>query len=78
MEILVRNSAVTSQAGNYVILHLAPGTYTVTVEASGFRRLIHENIVVNVDTYTRLDVQLEVGEVVEEITDETLKGGVPH
>ena len=61
-------SAVTSQAGNYVILHLAPGTYTVTVEASGFRRLIHENIVVNVDTYTRLDVQLEVGEVVEEIT----------
>jgi hypothetical protein len=64
----VRSSTVTLKAGNYVIHHLVPGTYEVRVEATGFRRLVRENVVVSVDSIVRLDVQLQVGDLVEEIT----------
>ncbi len=44
-------SATTNQEGTYTIPFLRPGTYTLTVEMSGFQ------------TYTRKDMRLEVSQV---------------
>src|SRR5262249_42220240 len=44
------------------------------IEAVGFRRFVRENVVVDVDSIARLDVQLEVGDVTNEIT---VRGGAP-
>ena len=57
----------TNESGNYVFTTLPPGTYTVTVEASGFKKEIRRNIDVIVNTNTRVDAQLTPGAVSETI-----------
>src|SRR5580704_8191897 len=37
-------SVITDASGNFTISNLPPGTYTVTVEVSGFKRLSQENV----------------------------------
>jgi Carboxypeptidase regulatory-like domain len=64
----VETGTATTETGNYAILHLVPGTYRVKIEMPGFRRFVRENIIVNVDSIARVDVQLEVGETSSEIT----------
>jgi len=51
--------------GNYVITPLKIGKYSVSVEASGFRKEVRENIVLNVQQSIRLDFSLQVGSVTE-------------
>ena len=46
-----------------------PATYELTVQAaSGFKKFVRSNLVVQTATDTRLDVTLEVGAVTETIT----------
>ncbi len=59
--------AVTNESGNYTRGQLPPGVYRVEVEAPGFRRAVNAEVVVNVDAASRLDFQLEVGDVTESI-----------
>ena len=61
-------NTTTNESGNYTQTHLTVGTYKVTVEATGFKTAIQENVPVNVDTNTRVDVALQVGEVNQEVT----------
>jgi hypothetical protein len=58
----------TDSTGLYLITNLNPGTYSVTVEASGFRRYIQENVVLRVDSTMRIDAHLVLGEVTQEIS----------
>ena len=51
----------TSQTGDYSALSLQAGTYTVRVEASGFKAMVIANISVNASTDVRADANLEVG-----------------
>lgn len=44
------------------------GTYTVAVEASGYKRLVRENVEVRVGDRVTLDLALETGEVGETVT----------
>src|SRR5437016_2363768 len=60
--------SLSTEAGTYSFVFLAPGTYTLTVDIPGFRRLIRENIVVNVAETIVVDAALEVGDVAQEIT----------
>jgi hypothetical protein len=53
----------TNESGEYSVLYLTPGQYTVTVEASGFKKSQRQNIEVRVGDKLALDVQLEVGAV---------------
>jgi hypothetical protein len=64
----VQTSALTGPAGNYTILFLNAGKYSLSVEASGFRRFVRENLVVDVDSVVRLDAQLEIGQTANEVT----------
>jgi hypothetical protein len=58
----------TDEAGNYSVLFLVPGSYSVTVEAQGFKKLLHQGIEVRVADKLTLDLQLEVGAVQESVS----------
>ena len=55
--------AITDLNGNYVILNVSPGVYTVSVSMISYRKQDLKNIRVNVDFTTRLDIKLESGSV---------------
>src|SRR5437867_10014964 len=61
-------STATNESGNYAQTHLTVGTYRISVEASGFKTSVQENVPVSVDTNTRVDLALQVGEVTQEVT----------
>src|SRR3954454_3525452 len=58
----------TNEAGNYNAPFLLPGTYTVAVELSGFRKVNRENVQVRVGETVTLDVPLTVGDVNETVS----------
>ena len=53
--------ATTDSVGRYVITNLLPSTYTISVEASGFKTYKREGIVLDVGTRSSVDVRLELG-----------------
>ncbi|MFL6463524.1 MAG: carboxypeptidase regulatory-like domain-containing protein, partial [Bryobacteraceae bacterium] len=63
---LSRNSE-TNASGNYTFPDVPEGKYSVTVAAPGFRREIRQNINVAVNTSTRVDSQLQPGELNQQI-----------
>ena len=58
----------TSETGNYTIASLRPGTYNVSAEAAGFKKITRSGILVAVATNVRVDVTLEVGAATESLT----------
>ena len=56
-------SAVTNESGNYVFGNLDRGTYRVEVQRQSFKKAIRDKVDVLVNTDTRVDVQLEPGEI---------------
>ena len=61
---------MTDSGGSYVFTLVPIGTYRVTVEQTGFRKYVHEGVVLNVNQNAKLDVVLQVGasEQVVEVT----------
>src|SRR5690242_15466973 len=57
----------TDGAGRFVFTDLKPAPYTATAEAKGFKKLIRENIVLRVGQQSDLDLQLEVGEISQQV-----------
>src|SRR5689334_24660645 len=41
-------STLTNSAGQYTTPYLQPGRYSVTVEAPGFKKLVRDNLVLNI------------------------------
>jgi hypothetical protein len=62
------SKATTGVTGQYVVVELPPGMYSVTVEAAGFRktRLSEQRLIVA--STLRMNVTLEVGQVNESVT----------
>ena len=56
-------STITNEEGNYTLLYLTPGTYEVTVEANGYKKLIRQGVEVRVGDKLTLSLALEVGEM---------------
>lgn len=61
-------SVATTDTGNYTISSLRPGTYNVSAEAAGFKKVTRTGILVAVATNVRVDVTLEVGSASESVT----------
>src|SRR5688572_16592663 len=61
-------SAVTNEDGFFQIPYLIPGAYKVSVELSGFKKWIRESVDVRVADRLELNVALEIGGTVEEVT----------
>ena len=60
--------AVTDGAGQYTIIDLRPGTYTLTFELPGFGTQVRAEIVLPGDFTVTIDVALSIGGVEETIT----------
>ncbi|HEU4389463.1 MAG TPA: TonB-dependent receptor, partial [Blastocatellia bacterium] len=58
---------MTTETGNYTISSLPSGFYDVTIEATGFKKLVANGLQVQVVNSTRLDALLEVGAASEAI-----------
>ncbi|HKS39041.1 MAG TPA: TonB-dependent receptor [Blastocatellia bacterium] len=58
----------TSDDGFYRVSGLAPGTYTVSAETSGFKKQVIDNIVVHAEDAQGIDLALEAGQVSESVT----------
>ncbi|MEK7751975.1 MAG: TonB-dependent receptor [Acidobacteriota bacterium] len=61
-------TAVTDGAGNYTAPFLRPGSYAVTIEAAGFKKFVREGLTLNVGQTAAINIQLEVGQVSEQVT----------
>jgi hypothetical protein len=61
-------SGASTGAGNYAILNLPVGTYTVTATAAGFKTYTHENLAIAAAQVLREDIKLEVGAASETVT----------
>ena len=63
----VSRSSQANGSGNYVFPDLPPGHYAVSVEQTGFKKQTRQNVTVDVNTSTRVDVQLQPGDITETI-----------
>jgi outer membrane receptor protein involved in Fe transport len=61
------DTVVTNSSGNYVKDRLLPGTYTVKAELSGFRPAVISSVRVNVDSQSKVDLKLDVGQMTEAV-----------
>ena len=61
-------SAISSSTGVFDFQALQPGTYTVSVAATGFKRAVARNISVAVAQAAQVSIPLEVGLAGEEVT----------
>jgi hypothetical protein len=68
---VVVRTVVTNDDGAYSAPLLLVGRYSLTVEASGFKKFVRNNIEVNVNDRLTVDANLEVGKVEEEVVVET-------
>lgn len=59
--------SVTNETGYYEVNFLEPSTYTVSVEAPGFKRLVRSGITVSVGTRLEINLSLEIGAVAETV-----------
>src|SRR5208337_1901264 len=71
-KVTVNNPAVsvsvtvtTNSSGNYIARELPPGTYKVTVEASGFKTASDSSVVLNAGVIAHVDFKLQIGKATE-------------
>ncbi len=64
----VQTVKVTNDAGLYRFDFVDPGSYTVTVEMSGFSKYVQENITVQAQADITVNVALKVGAISETVT----------
>ncbi|MBI3698146.1 MAG: carboxypeptidase regulatory-like domain-containing protein, partial [Acidobacteria bacterium] len=57
--------ASTDSGGAYIMTLLPPGSYRISAEASGFRKLVQTGISLQVNQRARVDLTLQVGQVTE-------------
>jgi hypothetical protein len=64
----VSNNTVTNQTGDYSILYLTPGLYSVGAELQGFKKVLRDNVEVRLGDRLEIDFKMEVGGLEETIT----------
>jgi hypothetical protein len=66
----IAKTAATNPSGSYEAGYLQPGTYTVMVEAAGFKRSVSEGVVLSANAIVLVDANLAVGEITSSINVE--------
>jgi Carboxypeptidase regulatory-like domain len=59
---------VTDSAGNYRLINLPPGTFTVTAQLAGFSTARREGILLRAGSNFQVDMTMELGALEESIT----------
>jgi hypothetical protein len=68
VETNVTSTTNTNGDGDYSILYLTPGTYSVTAELSGFKKLVRDGIDVRIGDRLNVDLKLDVGRMEETVS----------
>lgn len=63
-------TVTTNGDGEFVVSEIQPGSYTLKIDAAGFKGAINQNVVLETDQTRRFDVRLDVGSVNETVTVE--------
>src|SRR5229473_3146180 len=63
----VASTTVTNTEGAYTIPYLTPGSYTLKVELSGFKKAVREHVEVRIGDRLALDFNLELGGIEETV-----------
>jgi hypothetical protein len=58
----------TENSGMYLLLNLIPGTYSITVTATGFQTFVRKNVLLSVDSTVTVDAHMQLGQVSQEVT----------
>jgi hypothetical protein len=61
-------SGHTDASGNYTVLSMPPGLYSVTARASGFNQTKVAHVALSIDQHAELNFLLKIGDVSSEIT----------
>jgi hypothetical protein len=61
------SATTTNENGDFTALYLIAGSYSVTVEAKGFKKSVRQNVEVRIGDKLQLNLQLEVGAVSETV-----------
>jgi hypothetical protein len=64
----VATTTVTDDSGSFTVPYLAPGTYTLNVEKSGFTRYSQTKITVLTTQTLKVDIKLKTGSISETVT----------
>jgi carboxypeptidase family protein/TonB-dependent receptor-like protein len=67
-------TALTNESGFYVRDRLLPGTYEVRAELGGFKAAVVSAARVSVDTQTKVDFHMELGQLTEAVTVNAAEG----
>src|ERR1700678_275042 len=62
----IPRSTVSSQEGEYEFFAVTPATYTLLIEATGFKRLERKGVVVSTQENFTLDVGIDIGQAWEQ------------
>ena len=60
-------TTVTNTEGAYTIPYLTPGSYTMKVELSGFKKIVREHVDVRIGDRLAIDFNLELGQIEETV-----------
>ena len=63
-----QRASTTNAAGQFNFPTVPAGTYNVTITKEGFRAYIQEGTAIAINTTTRVDVTMQLGQVAEQIT----------
>lgn len=63
----VSRTTVSNNSGEYVFAQLEPATYTIEVEASGFKKLVRRGVIISTQQEVGLDLRMEIGAVSESV-----------
>jgi len=61
-------TTLTTEVGAYIFAAVPPGQYSLSYEMPGFKKMVRENITVNVRETVSIDVNMEIGTVASEVT----------
>src|SRR4051794_1698643 len=64
----VYRTTASTEDGTYFVPALAPGTYGIVAELSGFKKYSRADVRLDLGRTTSLDLQLELGGVAETVT----------
>ena len=59
---------MTNEVGQYELRGILPDTYTLTAEATGFKRYENTGVIVYSQSPRRVDITMEIGELADAIT----------
>jgi hypothetical protein len=68
----ISQATTTDNQGSYTFIYLPAGRYELSVEKTGFRKADVAEVVVNVNTTSRIDVALQIGTVAESVSVEAV------